>query len=389
MCSLQGSLALLATLSLAAPAGAQAVFEVLVDTGTPIPGASRPFAGFRAAALDGEVVVFHGMGFPDPEGIYRFDARGLSLVVDAETTIPGLPDGWTLFPGEPSLGGGRVAFGAAFDEFAFVVGAAERLVLLARPGDPIPDLEGAFLQDFFTCSLDGGGLGFTAYASGGPLPPSLGVYGTRGGLQTIANVLTAVPGGDGTFTSFGFNPTYDAGEAAFVAGSAAGSGLYRGDVALQVVADETTPIPGGTGTFTGFADGPTIRGDTVAFRASGSGGQRGVYARRGALFRVADTATPIPGGSGTFVSFSELTHHCPSLDGSGSIAFLAEGRAGQRGIYALRGATLEKVVAVGDVIVGRTVAFLDLGREGYDRGRLVLVAGFTDGTAAVVLASLH
>lgn len=386
--------ALLQSLAVSAPLLApahpqtQAVFEVLVDTSTPLPGKNKPFAGFRAAALDGEVVVFHGMGFPGPEGIFRFDARGLSMVVDERTPIPGLPDGWTLFPGEPSLDEGRVAFGAAFDEIAFVVGVAERLSLLVRPGDPLPDPPGAILLDFFTCSLDGGSLGFTAYAAGGPLPPSLGIYGTRGGLHTIANVMTEVPGANGTFTSFGFNPTFDGGEAAFVASSAAGSGVYRGNGALRVVADETTPIPGGTGTFTGFVDGPTIRGDTVAFRASGAGGQRGVYARRASLLRVADTATPIPDGSGTFVSFGELTHHGPALDGTGAIAFMAEGVAGQKGIYILRRGVLAKLVAVGDEVEGRIVAFVDLGREGFDAGRLAFVMGFTDRTAAVVLATL-
>ena len=389
MTPLRPLLASLAVLLAAAPSRAQASFEVLVDTSTPIPGGVGTFAGFRAVALEGEVLVFHGIGFPDGQGIYRLDARGLVRVVDDRTQIPGLPDGWTLFPDEPSLDRGRVAFGGAFDEIAFLVGAAEGLAVRVRPGEPIPGLDGAFLQDFFTCSLDGGDLGFTAFAGGGPLPPSLGIYGTRGGLHTIADVLTTVPGAAGTFTSFGFNPTYDAGEAAFVAGHATGSGVYRGDGGtLRLVADETTPVPGGTGTFTGFPDGPTIRGDTVAFRASGPGGQRGVYVRRGgALLRIADTTTPIPGGSGSFVSFSELTHHGPALDGTGSIAFRATGSAGQQGIYATRGGPLQAVVAAGDTIAGRTVTALDLGREGHDHGRLAFLALFDDGSGAIVLAT--
>jgi len=155
-------------------------------------------------------------------------------------------------------------------------------------------------------------------------------------------------------------------------------------VAPGVVADKHTPIPGATGDLAQFHDGTTFRGAEIAFRAGGSAGLLGVYSNRGGLHRVADTTTPIPGGTGTFTGFAQFTSaQGPALDGAGGVAFLGEGAGGQRGIYVRRARRLREAIAVGDALDGKTVSFLDLSSEGFDGDTLAFVAGFADGSAGV------
>jgi hypothetical protein len=69
--------------------------------------------------------------------------------------------------------------------------------------------------------------------------------------------------------------------------------------------DTTIAIPGGTGTLTAFPAAPAISNGVIAFTGAGTG-QMGIYAWPPspvfppAAIRVADEATTIPGGTGTF-----------------------------------------------------------------------------------------
>jgi hypothetical protein len=157
------------------------------------------------------------------------------------------------------------------------------------------------------------------------------------------------------------------------------------------VADLTTEIPGGAGTFTDITDvgiavdealapeGPPIR---VAFLGSGHD-QQGVYVTplteaatpEGPPIRVADLTTPIPSGEGTFTAFRSLSA------GGGHVAFLGEGPGGQSGIY--MASTLTKIVAVDDVLDGRTVTAVHFGNEGLRDETVAFRAEFADGTSGV------
>jgi hypothetical protein len=97
------------------------------------------------------------------------------------------------------------------------------------------------------------------------------------------------------------------------------------------IADTTTPVPGGSGAFTSFDPSvvaasffPVTR--EVTFRAFGAG-QEGIYYFDGAnLTRVADRNTAVPGTTGTFETFDTPA-------GVGGATFKAVG-AGRHGIYA-------------------------------------------------------
>src|SRR5947208_16563025 len=78
-------------------------------------------------------------------------------------------------------------------------------------------------------------------------------------------------------------------------------------ISFTGVSDTATPIPGGTGTCVNFLGAPSLSAGNVAFVATGSSGQGGVFATQdGALTAIADTSTAIPGGLAAFQYFTTL-----------------------------------------------------------------------------------
>lgn len=99
------------------------------------------------------------------------------------------------------------------------------------------------------------------------------------------------------------------------------------------IADTGTPLPGGTATFTDFGR-VSLSGRNVAFEGSGIYGQKGIYASLGqGLFRIADKTTQRPGGVG-FITEPLF----PKISGS-SIVFVSA----DEGIYKYSAGTLEPV----------------------------------------------
>ena len=124
------------------------------------------------------------------------------------------------------------------------------------------------------------------------------------------------------------------------------------------IADTNTPIPGGTGNFTGF-DRESVPGPSntaVTFRGFGASGQEGIYTgnQPSAITRIADrhTVMPIAGAPVTFQSFS-----APSGGAFGPIHFQASG-GGTSGIFRAAGTTLSAVdtASTASVLFGRASA---------------------------------
>jgi hypothetical protein len=111
------------------------------------------------------------------------------------------------------------------------------------------------------------------------------------------------------------------------------------------IADTATAIPGGTGTFTAIPQEPTTSGNNVVFLGNGAGGQQGVYATIPVEpfiptepIRIADLNTAIPGGTGNFTSFIPVEPVIPQEPFapaiySARVAFFGAGSGGQQGIY--------------------------------------------------------
>ena len=143
--------------------------------------------------------------------------------------------------------------------------------------------------------------------------------------QLTAGTNTPIPGGSGNFTNFPAAPSLSGSNSTFYGAGAGGQqGIYaKISGAVTKIADTTTAIPGGTGNFTTFTPpnpitppSPIISGDNVAFRASGSGGQSGVYlkAPNDPCKLVADLNTAIPNGSGNFIAFTPPSPITPTFE---------------------------------------------------------------------------
>lgn len=154
---------------------------------------------------------------------------------------------------------------------------------------------------------------------------------------------------------------------------------------FEKIVDTNTPIPGGTGTFRSL-DAPSLDNGNVAFAGFGGGRnfvQSGIYTNiGGALNVVADTNTPIPGGTGTFGGFDD-----PSLD-NGNVAFAGfNADDGQSGIYTNNGGALVEVTARGNLLDGKSVTAVFFGKEGLSGNQIAFNSIFDDGSSGVFVAT--
>jgi hypothetical protein len=248
----------------------------LADLGTSIPDGAGTFTGvsdlalraiptdpIREAAFIGEGVGQLGVyvafasrtGQPAPPPI---------AIADLGTSIPGGSDTFTALR-EPSL--------------SFI------------PTDPIHEV--AFVGD---------GSGGQQGIYGASFSDNSG----SGAIVALADRSTPIPGGNGAFTalrepSLSFIPGDPCHEAAFIGDGAGGQqGIYATTFgneacsgAVTRVADCTTAIPEGQGTFTSFLALSTSKGHT-AFLATGAGGQKGIYLAS-TLTKVVDLSDTIEG----------------------------------------------------------------------------------------------
>lgn len=136
-----------------------------------------------------------------------------------------------------------------------------------------------------------------------------GIYTNVGGtLRTVANLGTPIPSGSNNFTTFGSQVSLSQGVVAFKgirSTSPAQEGIYTDTSgALAKVVDRNTPIPGGTGNLTSYGLNLTIDQGQIAFAASGSSDQQGIFRHDGStLHVVARDGTPIPGQLFAFDNF--------------------------------------------------------------------------------------
>ena len=213
---------------------------------------------------------------------------------------------------------------------------------------PIPGGTGTFTT-FGDRSLDQGILAFIGHG----LDQS-GVYlYVNGELSVVADRSTAIPDGVGNFTHF--SPvSLDGLDLAFAGGGDGAAGIYSilGGSLAKVV-DLNTAIPDGMGTFD-HLDQPSLDDGVIAFVGSGPLNQFGIYlADGGMLTTVADTNTSIPDGTGDFEGISSTP---ASLDG-GQVAFAGHDTANQFGIYVSSAGTLTKVADVNTLVPGGVGTF--------------------------------
>jgi hypothetical protein len=191
----------------------------------------------------------------------------------------------------------------------------------------------------------------------------------------VVDTNTPIPGGIGNFTDFNSSrsPAIDKDRIAFEGSGSSGSGIYiKVGNTLKVVVDTNTPIPGGTGNFSDFGD-VSLDDKDIAFESLGSSEQgiqvQGIYTSIGGTLKVvADRNTPIPRSTGNFTSFANS-----SLD-DGNVVFRGFGSS-ERGIYIKEvGGTLKVVVDNNTPIPGGTGNFTFFNNPSLDAGNVAFEA---------------
>jgi hypothetical protein len=137
------------------------------------------------------------------------------------------------------------------------------------------------------------------------------------------------PGHGTPFHQFG-PPSLRNGNVGFV-GYSSVYGVYNTAGILHRVADTSTPVPGGSGTFWAIV-AETFDGASSAFVGAGINQRSGLYSDQGGqLHVVADTTTAIPSGAGNFSGLGT-----PAIR-NGSLAFLGYGPSDFSGVYSMAG----------------------------------------------------
>jgi hypothetical protein len=198
----------------------------------------------------------------------------------------------------------------------------------------IPDSGGKKFQAsiaFSPVTLSGNRV---AFRGTGPLIQ--GVYEwNSGALVRVADTSTPAPGGAGPFASLGAVLANSGDHIVFSGTDNVVSGLYQRRAGLLAkIVDDNTDAPNG-GKFFG-PGAPSVQGDSIAFRARHTSGQTtppAVYRwDSGTLSTVADTDTPVPGGTGSFSGTASPQFRTVHLTQS-TVSFTGIDSAGKTGIY--------------------------------------------------------
>jgi hypothetical protein len=146
------------------------------------------------------------------------------------------------------------------------------------------------------------------------------------------------------------------------------------------VADKATTIPGGSGTFVRLDDDSlSIDDGKIAFFATGESSQEGVYlfdAGTETLSVVADLNTPIPNGT---ANFAELTRSslAPTVSEGRTLFWGTSGLAA--GLYLHDGQSIRPVIETGTLLDDRLAFQFIIGRQALSGNKMAFLAGLYTG----------
>ncbi len=406
-------------------------FTKIADESTSIPGQGGfidTFVGFGTPALDGDQVVFGGIGLgfrgiiqSKDNGVVQNSDRSLAVLASNSTPIPNSPsnqnfgdfllpdvDGdYYVFYGAPDLFPTTLGIGLYLLERRTSPGIISTFSVIADSQTPMP---GSPKETFyFIPSLQASIVQGTVTYPGKSRTPDLnqvdqmGIYQYHTAAGTtgyVADRGTVIPNTGGQiFEHFSRVSSYGA-NAAFVGyapNPAPGSNPMRGVymatsfTAPQVVADRTTtiptPPPGENGKFSLFGS-TAISSTTVAFSGTGAK-SAGIYAKElnaTNITKIVDTNTLAPGAGTNFSNF-----HTIAMDNSRSLAFIGhtvQNAATVDALYvqSLIDNSLTRVIGRGDKLDGKVVDRFDFRQEGFDGPSTAFHVKYADDTEAVYLA---
>jgi hypothetical protein len=347
----------------------------IVDTNTNLANSSEKFTGFEWAAIDRDQVVFVGSRSKGRQGLYIWSGF-LKMVADTHTLMPGSTVKFSRFK-YPSIHQRKIAFlGMGRKGYQGIYVYAGKLEKVADSNTTSPTRGGRFIA-FKHPTIYDDNIIFNAYANTGS-----GIYTvTKTGLDLIADTQTVWPNGSQAIQLFGGQAALFKKNVAFFSfgDTPEKAGIIAYMDKLFVVADTSTPIPGSDDYFLSFSTRLSIEEQTIAFVGRGLS-VNGIYLFKGGLQKVVDTQTPLPAEKGRFTDFES-----PLLSGD-TLAFIGLDQSSKKGIYLKTNSQVSKVIATRDSLDGRQPVGLRLGLEGLDRGQIVFIADFFDGSQAIYTA---
>lgn len=362
------SLGLLLFAGLALPAAGQSpTFTKIADTSTVAPDSGGSLFSIFADAREianGKVVfyAYHGSG----SGIYTFENGVLARLADTNTVVPGTASTFSTFF-DVSIDRGVVAFtggwpgpggGCAFNgsEGVFAQGfSGGANPILVRDSVSFSD------QCFHGVELNSG---FLFYAGGvNPVDSvhnhseEIKVARVVGGGIPVVGPTTTKPNG-GAF--LGFDGDFQMKNQSFLLSECitntfgAVNGLYllqNDGLGPQVVADTATPVPSGSGNFSNFASAD-FDGTEVVFMGRDGNNAGALYAGTtpANLRFLVGAGTPVPGEPFNFLGLSN-----PVAADAGKMAFSAYWGGGGNGLFYMENGVTTALLKKGDVLDGKTV----------------------------------
>jgi len=330
--------------------GADYTFTKIADLSGPFSQVARP------AINDAGAVAFHATLDTGVEGIFIGTGGGANIsdyltVSDTSGPLKG--------HGEPTLDNiGRVAFLGTLDagqQGIFASNGTTRATIAVADGNPIVSFTGN------VSPRDDGFVGFGAHLVDGKHAVLIG----NGAMpETIVDST-------GVF-NFLLGPVLNSnGSAAFWATlDAGGEGIFRYDGATTVT---IASDPGPLGVF--YQRFSMNDSGMVAFWANLDAGGKAVFTANGI------TMAPIADTSSVFSGFFDL-----SINNSGLVAFQAQTTTGV-GIFTGPDPVGDKVIRVGDSLLGSTVQSLTLQLDGLNnKGQIAFWVRLADGTEGIFRA---
>ncbi len=258
-------------------------------------------------------------------------------------------------------------------------------------GNLLTDIEDLSNRGFDSLSFADGNVGFLAETS-----PGVERYflGEPGQLAVFQHAQVVLDGGNEIFVDRvveGATGTVLTGNNLFL-DKAALDAQVGGNTGWQIttrVGDEILPL-----TFFNRIFDVSVSGLSIAFRASDSSGDEAIYVASvgRSASRLVETATPIPGGTGSFTAFGSFAGgtNAASLAWDGeNLAFVGQGPSGQIGLYALINGSLRTIADRHTNFGGRTLADLAISHQALSGNRIVFHATFSNGTEAIYQATLQ
>jgi len=234
----------------------------------------------------------------------------------------------------------------------------------------IPDSGGGTFKILGAAAQSGSRIAFEGAGSA-----VTGLYEWNNGiLVRVADSSTPVPSASGTFAAVGIARDNDGERIVFGGNNGNLGGLYqRFEGVLSRIADEQMTAPNGGNYYT--MGTPSAEGNSISFSGRhyiGLNDFPAVYRwDNGAITTVADTTSPVPGGTGTF---QELTSNSVRLD-NGATWFRGRDAAGKSGIYRRDVNGLQAIIDSNSEGPAGEGKFLGAGLFGVDGQDLLFNAG--------------